>query len=96
VFARLMDAVDPHLVEHAEGALASTDGVRGVSGLRLRWMGHQLHADATVDVDPALSLDQAHTVAHRAEVNLTTALPKISSVVIHAHPEQRSATGHRS
>jgi cation diffusion facilitator family transporter len=96
VFARLMDAVDPHLVEQAEGALASTDGVRGVSGLRLRWMGHQLHADATVDVDPALSLDQAHTVAHRAEVNLTTALPKISSVVIHAHPEQRSATGHRS
>jgi divalent metal cation (Fe/Co/Zn/Cd) transporter len=59
-------------------------------------MGHQLHADATVDVDPALSLDQAHTVAHRAEVDLTTALPKISSVVIHAHPEQRSATGHRS
>lgn len=86
VFTRLMDGVDPELVARSEQALASTDGVHGVSGLRLRWSGHQIHADAVVDVGPALSVLEAHEVAHRAEANLTRAVPKVIAVVIHTHP----------
>ncbi|MGI8521824.1 MAG: cation transporter dimerization domain-containing protein [Nocardioides sp.] len=69
VFTRLMDGVDPELVERGESALAGTDGVLGVCGLRVRWSGHQLHADAVLDVDPALSALEAHRAAHRAEAN---------------------------
>lgn len=86
VFTRLMDGVDPDLVERSESALARTDGVLGVTGLRVRWSGHQLHADAAVDVDPALSVREAHQIAHRAEANLTRAVPKVAAVVIHTHP----------
>lgn len=88
VFTRLMDGVDPELVERVESALAGTDGVLGLSGLRVRWSGHQLHADAVVDVDPALSVLDAHQVAHRAEANLTRAVPKVAAVVIHTHPAE--------
>jgi len=90
VFTRLMDGVDPELVEQGEQALARTDGVQGVSGLRVRWSGHQLHADAVVDVDPALSVLEAHEVAHRAEANLTRAVPKVIAAVIHTHPAGRA------
>lgn len=86
VFTRLMDGVDPGLVEQGEQALASTDGVQAVSGLRVRWSGHQLHADAVVEVDPALSVLEAHEVAHRAEANLTRAVPKVIGAMIHTHP----------
>lgn len=86
VFTRLMDGVDPELVERGEQALARAGGVQGVSGMRLRWSGHQLLADAVVDVDPALSVLEAHEVAHRAEANLTRAVPKVIAVVIHTHP----------
>ena len=87
VFTRLMDGVDPSLVAQGETALADTEGVLGVSALRVRWSGHQLHADAAVQVDPALTVEHAHRVAHRAEANLARALPKLSAAVIHTHPD---------
>ncbi|HEX6383022.1 MAG TPA: cation diffusion facilitator family transporter, partial [Acidimicrobiia bacterium] len=50
VVARLMDAVDPALAERARGVLASVDGVEGVGRLRVRWIGHRLHAEAEISV----------------------------------------------
>ena len=89
VFARLLDGVDPHLVESAEQALATEPGVRGVRRLRMRWIGHRLHADAELDIDPDLSLGEAHRLAHNAEHTLTHAVPKLSSALIHAYPAEQ-------
>ena len=86
VFSRLIDAVDPDLVETGGSALAQTEGVRSVETLRLRWSGHRLLADAIVDLDPELTLSEAHAVTHRAEVNLIRSLPKVTSAVIQAQP----------
>lgn len=86
VFARLLDGVDPRLVDSAERALAGEPGVIGVPRVRMRWIGHRLHADAELDVDPALSLTEAHQLAHHAEHTLTHAVPKLSSALIHAYP----------
>jgi len=86
VFARLLDGVDPLLVESAEKALATEPGVLGVRRLRMRWIGHRLHADAELDIDPDLSLGEAHRLAHNAEHSLTHAVPKLSSALIHAYP----------
>ena len=86
VFARLLDGVDPRLVESAEQALATEPGVLGVRRLRMRWIGHRLHADAELDIDPDISLGEAHQLAHSAEHALTHAVPKLSSALIHAYP----------
>ena len=86
VFVRLMDGVDPALVERGEDALAGSAGVHAVSRLRVRWSGHRLLADAVVEVDPDLTVQEAHRVAHAAEADLLRALPKLSEAVIHAHP----------
>jgi cation diffusion facilitator family transporter len=86
VFARLLDAVDPGLVEQAEQALRGTEGVHGVGAVRLRWVGHSLTAETEVDVDPALSLLAAHRIAHDAEHRLIHALPRLRRATIHANP----------
>ena len=86
VFRRLMDAVDPSLVDSAEAALAAEPGVTAVRSVRMRWMGHRLHADAELDIDPAASLFEAHRIAHDAEHALTHAVPKLSSALVHAYP----------
>jgi cation diffusion facilitator family transporter len=86
VFRRLIDGVDPQLVDTAEAVLAGHEGVRSVHSVRLRWIGHRLHADAELDVDPALSLAAAHRIAHESEHDLTHALPKLASALIHAYP----------
>ena len=94
IFRRLMDGVDPELVDAAEAALAAEPGVKGVRSVKMRWIGHRLHADAELDIDPATSLTDAHRIAHEAEHTLTHAVPKLSSALIHAYPANhaRSAT----
>jgi cation diffusion facilitator family transporter len=86
VFRRLMDGVDPQLVDTAEATLASQPGVKSVHSVRMRWIGHRLHADAELDVDPDTTLDQAHRIAHRAEHELRHEVPKLSTALIHAYP----------
>ena len=86
VFRRLLDGVDPAMVDTAEEALAAQPGVRAVRSVRMRWIGHRLHADAELDVDPALNLAQAHRIAHDAEHELTHAVPKLTTALIHAYP----------
>jgi divalent metal cation (Fe/Co/Zn/Cd) transporter len=59
-YRRLMDAVDPALIDAAESALAARPGVLPVRAVRMRWIGHQLHAEAELTIDPGTSLEQAH------------------------------------
>lgn len=90
VFARLLDGVDPGLVEAAESALAVEPGVVGVRRVRMRWIGHRLHADAELDIDPTLTLSAAHRLAHNAEHTLTHAVPRLSTALVHAYPAMTS------
>lgn len=86
VLRRLLDGVDPELVDAAEEVLAGVPGVLGVRSLRMRWIGHRLHADAEVDVPETMTLTDAHRLAHRAESTLVAAVPKLGSALIHAYP----------
>lgn len=86
VFRRLMDAVDPRFVDTAEEALAAEPGVTGVRSVKMRWIGHRLHADAELDIDPDVSLAEAHRIAHEAEHTLTHAVPRLASALVHAYP----------
>jgi cation diffusion facilitator family transporter len=86
VFRRLMDGVEPTLIDTAEAALATRPGVRAVRSVRMRWIGHRLHADAELDIDPALSLAAAHQIAHDSEHDLIHAVPKLTTAMIHAYP----------
>jgi len=94
VFRRMMDAVDPHTVEHAEAALRSTPGVLGVGQVRLRWIGHTLRAECEVVVDAEATLVQAHHIAVEAEHALVHALPRLSGALIHADPQFRDGVDH--
>jgi cation diffusion facilitator family transporter len=86
VFGRLLDRVDPVLVDTAHDVLARQPGVLAVRRVRMRWSGHRLDADAELDVRPDLSLADAHGVAHGAEHELAHAIPKVGSVIVHAYP----------
>ncbi|WP_343601248.1 cation diffusion facilitator family transporter [Mycobacterium sp.] len=93
VFRRLLDGVDPAMVDIAEQALAAQPGVRAVRSVRMRWIGHRVHADAELDVDPTLDLAQAHRIAHDAEHELTHAVPGLTAALIHAYPAEHEAIG---
>ncbi|MGN9803062.1 cation diffusion facilitator family transporter [Micromonospora sp. L32] len=86
VYRRLMDAVDPEIVDQAESTLRAVDGVRDVAAVRLRWIGHRLHAEAELVVDTHLSLVAAHEIAADAEHQLAHAVPRLTSATVHTDP----------
>lgn len=86
VFRRLLDGVDPALVTDAEHALATTPGVVAVDSVQLRWVGHRLRAEASIQVDDTLLLSSAHDIGHRAESQLRSHVSKLEAVTVHVGP----------
>ncbi|MEU0333610.1 cation diffusion facilitator family transporter [Streptomyces sp. NPDC006193] len=86
VFRRVLDAVDPALLDRAERAVRQVPGVRGVGELRLRWTGHRLRAELAVVVDGEATLRQAHAIAVEAEHALLHAVPGLTAALVHADP----------
>ena len=56
VFSRLLDGVDPDVIDEISDALKHVKGLRGVTDFRLRWSGHRLNAEINLAVDPKLSV----------------------------------------
>jgi cation diffusion facilitator family transporter len=87
VYRRIMDAVDPALVDTAEQTLANVSGVLEVGAVRLRWIGHQLRAETDVVVDGALTVVEAHQIAVAAEHALLHQVPRLRAATVHTdHP----------
>ncbi|WP_225447125.1 cation diffusion facilitator family transporter [Streptacidiphilus sp. PB12-B1b] len=86
ILGRLMDAVDPVLVDSAETALRRTPGVVDVGQLRMRWLGHRLRAEVAIVVDGGLTVRQAHDVAVEAEHALLHAVPRLGAALVHPDP----------
>jgi cation diffusion facilitator family transporter len=86
IWHRMMDAVDPALIERAEKAALKDEGVQEVSQLRARWIGHSIVADALIVADCKLTLSEAHAVAERARHEMLHALPKLANVQVHVDP----------
>ncbi|GAB3976429.1 cation diffusion facilitator family transporter [Plantactinospora veratri] len=96
VYRRLMDAVDPVLVDRAEATLRAVPGVRQVTAVRMRWIGHRLHAEATLVVDADLTLLQAHEVAADAEHQLGHAVPRLGGATVHTDPASHPGDHHHA
>jgi cation diffusion facilitator family transporter len=92
VYRRLMDAVDPAIVDQAETTLRATAGVLEIGQVRLRWIGHQLRAECEVIVDPDATALQAHQVAVDAEHALIHAIPRLTAALVHADPYPHDGT----
>ena len=89
---RLMDAVDPGLVDQAERTLKAVPGVLDVGPVRLRWVGHQLRAECEIVVSGDITARAAHDVAVSAEHDLMHALPRLSAALVHTDPQSGAGT----
>jgi cation diffusion facilitator family transporter len=94
VYRRLMDAVDPALVDTVETTLRQTRGVLGVGAVHLRWIGHQLRAECEIIVDADLSVARAHAIAVDAEHRLIHAVPRLTAALVHADPYGQDQAQH--
>jgi cation diffusion facilitator family transporter len=81
---RLMDGIEPELLERAEHALDHMPGLAGVGPVRLRWSGHRLTGDAVIIIDGEPSFQEAEAISADAEARVRRALPKVDTFSVRA------------
>lgn len=87
---RLLDGVEPELVDKTEAVIVGVDGVLDVADLKVRWQGHQLYVSASISVDPEMTVTAGHDTAHIVEHELHHAFEVPVTAVIHIDPHGRS------
>ncbi len=96
MWRRLMDAVDPSLVDDIERAAREVDGIQDVHDVRVRWVGHRLWTELHVSVDEDLPTWQSHAIAEEARHALLHAVPRLSVVDVHVDPCGHSGQNHHA
>jgi len=74
---RMMDAVDPAVIEQITRAASGVKGVLGVHDVRARWVGRELVAVLHVDCPPDATLAQAHDIAQEVEHEVEHQVPAV-------------------
>lgn len=96
IYRRLMDAVDPGLVDAAEASLRATSGVLDVEDVRLRWTGHKIRAEIGIVVDSTLGIVDAHAIAVDALHRLLHDVPRLVDATVHVSPSACDGQGHHA
>ena len=94
VFTRLLDGVDPQVIEEIRHAVGHVPGVESVAEVRARWLGHRLRAEVNVAVDPKLSVAEGHAIAREVNHRLLHELRYLDMAVVHVDPAQESGEDH--
>ena len=94
VFTRMLDGVDPQVLDDLIHAAQHVPEVRDVAEVRARWLGHRLHAELNIAVDPSLTVAQAHAVALTVHHQLLHHIPYLSAATIHVDPSTAAGETH--
>lgn len=86
VFTRLLDGVEPEVIDKVKNITESVEGVCEVTDLRVRWIGHRLHAEINASVAPSLSVGEGHEIANAIRVKLLENFSYLSGTTIHVDP----------
>ncbi len=86
VFTRLLDGVAPEVVEEIRTQAKRAAGVEEVGEVRVRWLGHRLHAELNLIVAGGLTVEEGHDIATRAQNALLHNVQFLSDATIHIDP----------
>ena len=54
--------------------------------VRVRWLGHRLHAEVNIAVNSLLSVEEGHAIAVEVRYRIMHGLGYLSNVVVHVDP----------
>lgn len=86
IFLRMLDGVEPGVLESVEHATRHVRGVREVAEVRARWNGHRLHLEVNVAVDPALTVGEGHAIAKEVRHQILHRVPHVAQITVHVDP----------
>lgn len=94
LFTRLLDGMDPEVVEEVRHAAKHVPGVQDIAEVRVRWIGHRLLAEVNIAVASDLTVEQGHEIAKEVRHQLLHHLQYLANATIHIDPTSASGEGH--
>lgn len=94
VFTRLLDGVEPEVIDDLTHSALHVSGVQKVTEVRVRWLGHRLHAEVNIAVDPTITVAQGHTIAKEVHHQFLHNVPYLAGATIHVDPVDESGERH--
>ena len=94
IFTRLLDGVDPAVTDEIRHTADHIEGVVEITDVKVRWLGHRLHAEVNITVDSSLSVESGHAIAKEFRHELLHHLRYLSDATIHVDPVTASGPGY--
>lgn len=82
IFVRMLDGVDPGIIDEIEKTAINVEGVAEVSDVKARWIGHNLHAQFSIGVKSALSVRDVEEIAGEISHRLRSSVSHLSDAAI--------------
>jgi len=79
VFTRLLDGVDPAVIEEIRHAATHVGAVKEVRNVRARWLGHRLTTELDVAVDNGKTVQEADLISSEVEEMVSDHVPALAS-----------------
>ena len=87
VLTRMLDGVDPSIVDEIRHAAAHVPGITRLVNVRARWVGHRLTAELDAAVDGGLKVREADAIVARLEHELSEHVPALVSIRVRTRSE---------
>jgi cation diffusion facilitator family transporter len=93
-FNELMDASpNAALIGRIKSIAAKVPGVDAVEKCIVRKAGFQYFVDMHVEVDPLLTVQEGHGIAHNVKDRVREVMPDVSDVLVHVEPSRNNIPG---
>lgn len=86
VLTRMLDGIDPHLVDDIRHAAEHVEGIAEIREAKARWIGHELHADIAIATDGSRPLAEAARTADAVKAELHAHLPALKTANVRLEP----------
>jgi cation diffusion facilitator family transporter len=96
IYRRLMDSVEPSITDQIHDVISNVPGVEAIDSVRVRWIGHKLHAEVDIVSDCDLTLARAHDIAEETHHRLLHQIPRLAQATIHTSPCSHDGRDHHA
>lgn len=79
VLTRMLDGVEPGILDEIRHSAEHVPGVDQVVEAKARWLGHKLHADVSIAVDDRMTVAEANAVSAKLERELFAHIPALAA-----------------
>ncbi len=90
----LMDTAPDHkIVEQIRRIAEAAPGVDCVEKCLVRKVGYDYFVDMHVEVDPQMTVQRSHDIAHGVKNNIRSQIPSVRDVLVHIEPSKKAQAG---